>query len=181
MKINKQVKLSALVVVLASFGASAQTVNGTATSANEVQSTSAAQNQGNTQGITFNSEERGSTTLRNTPGTILGGFSGSFSSDFCRGSSQAGISGPGFSIAGGGQVTDDACVLYRGVERTMQVSSTLRGFNPATSAKLDQAAVDMLCSVPQLAPAMRNQGICTLPEEQRRATVSQNSIYSGGQ
>lgn len=174
MKIAYAVALSLL-----AFGAQAQTFTGQATSANTVQSTSAAQNAGNQQGITFNSEERGSTTLRNTPGTILGGFSGSFSSDYCNGTGQAGISGPGFSIAGGGQVTDNACVLYRGVERTMQVSSTLRSFNPATSARLDQSAIDMLCSVPQLSPALRNQGICTLPEPEPRRQ-QQQSIYSGG-
>lgn len=165
-----------LALTLALLAGTAQ-AQSTATSHNEVASTSAAQNAGNQQNINFNSDASG--TLKNTPGVVLGGFAGSFSSDYCRGSTQAGISGPGFSIGGGTAVTDDACVLYRGVERTMQVASTLRGFAPAQSARLDQAAIDMLCSVPQLSPALRNQGVCTLPEpEQRQASTS---IYSGGQ
>lgn len=169
----------AIVLSLAAVTAHAQTVNGTATSTNTVQSTSAAQNAGNSQGITFNSEA--SNRVHTTPGVGLGSFAGSFSSDYCRGTAQVGGAATGGLLSFGGPVTDDACVLYRGVERTMQVSSTLRGFNPAMSARMDQAAVDMLCSVPQLAPAMRNQGICTLPQEDRRATAQQNSIYSGGQ
>lgn len=171
MKIAYAVALSLL-----AFGAQAQ-VTGTATSQNNVQSASAAQNAGNSQDITFNSN--GANRVHTTPSVGLGSFAGSFSSDYCRGTVQGGIAGTGGLLSLGGPVTDDACVLYRGVERTMQVSSTLRSFNPATSARLDQSAIDMLCSVPQLSPALRNQGICTLPEPEPRRQ-QQQSIYSGG-
>lgn len=170
----------AIVLSLAAITAHAQSVTGTATSANTVQSTSAAQNAGNSQGITFNSEA--ANRVHTTPSVGLGSFAGSFSSDYCRGTAQVGGAATGGLISFGGPVTDDNCVLYRGIERTMQVSSTIRSFNPTTSARMDQAAIDMLCSVPQLAPAMRVQGLCTLPDNTtQRATVQQASIYSGGQ
>lgn len=155
-----------LVLIAATLlGANAWADTTTSSEANTTSTaTSAAQNAGNAQNINFNSTPgHKTTTLKNTPGVILGGFAGSFSSDYCGGTTQGGVGGPGFSVAFGGPKIDMHCVQLRTFERTMQAASTIGATGDTTTAtRLHQAAVDMLCSVSDEARvALSRQGLCS--------------------
>lgn len=86
-------------------------------------------NAGNAQDITFNQpgqvDYAGRYTVRNVPGIVLGGYSGSFSSDYCGGTSQIGGSIAGFGIGGGHPVMDPVCQGLRIVDRTMGVQRSI--------------------------------------------------------
>ena len=146
------------------LGANAWADTTTSSEANTTStSTSAAQNAGNAQNINFNSSPgHKTTTLKNTPGVILGGFAGSFSSDYCGGTTQGGVGGPGFSVAFGGPKIDMHCVQLRTFERTMQAAASINASDPVAATKLHQAAVDMLCNVSDEArEALSHQGLCS--------------------
>lgn len=68
----------------------------------------------------------GEYTVKSAPGFSLGSFGNSFSSDYCSGTSQAAISGPGFGIGGGKQVLDEGCQLLRASDMTMRISAVKR-------------------------------------------------------
>ena len=151
----------ALLLALASGPALAAGIN--ATSSTHTQAQSAASNQGVSLQNNFQtSPGYDTTTLRNTPGVILGGFAGSFSGDYCGGTVQAGMGLAGFSLAGGGPKIDMHCVALRTFERTMQAASTIAPRDAALAAKLQQAGIDMLCSVSDAShAALAAQGVCT--------------------
>ena len=156
----KTVKMcAALAALLFSFSAYAAGINNNVNSEANTNSEamSSAQNAGNAQNINFNSDAPSDTqTLKNTPGVILGGFSGSFSSDYCGATAQGGLGLPGFSLAAGGPVIDEKCVQLRTFERTMQAAGTVAPSNPQLASRLQQAAIDMLCLV-----SLSAQGLCS--------------------
>lgn len=164
-----------LVLLTLGVAAHAQTTTTSEANTNST-ATSAAQNAGNSQNIVFQSSPgHKTTTLKNTPGVILGGFAGSFSSDYCGGTTQGGVGGPGFSVAFGGPKIDMHCVQLRTFERTMQAAATISANDPVAATKLHQAAVDMLCNVSDEArAALSHQGLCSdLGGSQASAQVSQ--------
>lgn len=122
---------------------------------------SAAQNAGNMQGITFNSDASG--TIKNVPSIGGSGFYGSFSPDSCTVSAGGSVAFAGFGGSVASPYTDDACVLYRAVERSMQVSATFQAIGEAdTAARLRQGAIDLLCQVSdETRAAFTHQGLCS--------------------
>ena len=137
------------------FMAMAQTTTSTSTVDANARSTS--NNAGNAQSITFNSPSGvnygGSytTTLRSTGTAIMGGFAGSFSSDYCGGTAQGALGLVGFSFGAGAPVIDSSCVLLRTYERTMQAAASTPDAIQAISIR--SAALELLA---EINPTVRN-------------------------
>jgi hypothetical protein len=103
---------------------------------------------GNAQLIQFNSAAAPTTTtIRTTGSANLGGFSGSFSSDYCGATAQAGVGGIGFGFSGGMPKIDNACVMLRTFERTQQAASALSAIDPIGSEKLRRASLAILAEI----------------------------------
>jgi hypothetical protein len=144
-------KIVALGIALGLFvsGANAQVSAGSSsTNTNGSQSTAA--NQGVNQGITFNSATPTDTTLHEHISGVtgsntavgLGSFSSSFSSDYCGGVAQAGVSAPYVTIAAGKPVLGDpgnACVSTRASVHTMEYSATFGNAASKALALADDA------------------------------------------
>jgi hypothetical protein len=114
----------------------------------EVSTSAAAGNSSNAQNINFNSAPAPSTTtIRTTGNANLGGFSGSFSSDYCGATAQAGLGGIGFGVSGGMPKIDNACVMLRTFERTQQAASALSAIDPIGSEKLRRASLAILAEI----------------------------------
>lgn len=146
-----------------------------AVSKTDSQAFSAAQNAGNEQSITFNSES--SDRLRKTPDVAGNGFYGSFSSDSCVTSAGGGFAGGLFGMNAVTPVQDEQCSVLRGVERTMQVATTIQSTNPQVAQKLHQGAIDMLCQLnDKVSAALGNQGVCS---DLNRREVRESAQYEG--
>ncbi|NYT38914.1 hypothetical protein ERD78_18645 [Allopusillimonas soli] len=153
--------MRALFIATAIVAASAAQAQ-TATSKTESVANAAAQNAGNAQNITFQSSGSGTQTIKSAPQMGSLGLFGSFSSDNCMVSAGGGVSIIGVGVQGATPVRDEQCAILRGFERTMQAASTVYAVNPALSAKLQQAAIDTLCSLNEtVGAALRHQGVCS--------------------
>ncbi|MCH3877477.1 hypothetical protein LZC34_10000, partial [Campylobacter jejuni] len=119
-------------------------------------------NAGNNQGITLNSNNSGSSTLRTAPPIGAQSFYGSFSSDSCMVSAGGGGSVVGFGMNVAFPVEDQKCSLRRNFERTMQAAASTK--DPDRSRRLEAAAVDILCQTDdRTKAALTAQGLCTNP------------------
>lgn len=148
----------ALSLSLVAFSAGAQTSTSSSTTA----ATSGSTNAGNNQGITFNSNSNGSSTLRTAPPIGAQSFYGSFSSDSCMVSAGGGGSVVGFGMNVAFPVEDQKCSLRRNFERTMQAAASTK--DPDRSRRLETAAVDILCQTDdRTKAALTAQGLCTNP------------------
>ena len=148
----------ALTLSLVAFSAGAQTSTSSSTTA----ATSGSTNAGNNQGITFNSNSNGSSTLRTAPPIGAQSFYGSFSSDSCMVSAGGGGSVVGFGMNVAFPVEDQKCSLRRNFERTMQAAASTK--DPDRSRRLETAAVDILCQTDdRTKAALTAQGLCTNP------------------
>ncbi|MFY3083288.1 hypothetical protein ACOTF2_24750 [Achromobacter xylosoxidans] len=148
----------ALSLSLVAFSAGAQT----STSSSTTSATSGSTNAGNNQGITFNSNSNGSSTLRAAPPIGAQSFYGSFSSDSCMVSAGGGGSVVGFGMNVAFPVEDQKCSLRRNFERTMQAAASTK--DPERSRRLETAAVDILCQTDdRTKAALTAQGLCTNP------------------
>lgn len=102
----------------------------------------------------------------------LGSFSNSFSSDYCGGSAQAGISIPYITGAFGQPVLGEpgvGCLLLRGYERTMQGSTAFGNAAAAARAAKDEETAKQLAA---MSVKLANGGInilCSLHETIREA------------
>lgn len=113
-----------------------------------VDTSAAAGNTSNAQNINFNSAPAPTTTtIRTTGSANLGGFSGSFSSDYCGATIQAGLGGIGFGVSGGMPKIDNACVMLRTFERTQQAASAISQIDPIGSEKLRRASLAILAEI----------------------------------
>ncbi len=127
------------------------TNNSNSNSSSNSQSGSVA-NTTNAMNVTNSTPERqtveytGDYKVRTAPGTVLGGFSGSFSSDYCLGTSQVGASGLGWSLGGGKQTPDKNCQKLRRVERFGQLAATAGGDTTLTGRKLISMATWEICT-----------------------------------
>jgi len=121
----------------------------TSSASNNIGTTSAdAGTSANSQNINFNSAPAPTTTtIRTTGNANLGGFSGSFSSDYCGATAQAGLGGIGFGVSGGMPKIDNACVMLRTFERTQQAASALSAIDPIGSEKLRKASLAILAEI----------------------------------
>ncbi|RSE95718.1 hypothetical protein [Achromobacter aegrifaciens] len=148
----------AISLSLAAVSASAQTSSSSATTS----ASSGSTNAGNNQGITLNSSNSGSRTLRSVP--PLGGqsFYGSFSSDSCMVSAGGGGAVVGFGMNIAIPIEDQKCSLRRNFERTMQAAASTRDAD--RSRRLETAAIDILCQTDdRTKAALVAQGLCTNP------------------
>ncbi|CAB3729128.1 hypothetical protein LMG3458_04681 [Achromobacter deleyi] len=143
---------------LVAFSANAQTSSSAATTS----ASSGSTNAGNNQGITLNSNNSGSSTLRTAPPIGAQSFYGSFSSDSCMVSAGGGGSVVGFGMNVAFPVEDTKCSLRRNFERTMQAAASTK--DPDRSRRLETAAVDILCQTDdRTKAALTAQGLCTNP------------------
>ncbi|AVC42721.1 hypothetical protein [Achromobacter ruhlandii] len=148
----------ALSLSLVAFSAGAQT----STSSSTTSASSGSTNAGNNQGVTFNSNSSGSSTLRTAPPIGAQSFYGSFSSDSCMVSAGGGGSVVGFGMNVAFPVEDQKCSLRRNFERTMQAAASTK--DPDRSRRLETAAVDILCQTDdRTKAALTAQGLCTNP------------------
>lgn len=148
----------ALSLSLVAFSAGAQT----STSSSTTSASSGSTNAGNNQGVTFNSNNSGSSTLRTAPPIGAQSFYGSFSSDSCMVSAGGGGSVVGFGMNVAFPVEDQKCSLRRNFERTMQAAASTK--DPDRSRRLETAAVDILCQTDdRTKAALTAQGLCTNP------------------
>jgi uncharacterized protein YcfJ len=113
-------------------------------STNNAESTATSTN--NAQSINFNTAPADGTfnTLRTTVQPVMGGFSGSFSSDYCGATMQASAGAVGFGFSAGGPKIDTACVMLRTFERTQQAAAAVAAVDPQQAAKLREAALEIL-------------------------------------
>lgn len=87
-------------------------------------------------------------TIRNTPGVGLAAATNSFSSDYCGGTAQAGVSGPGFSVGGSKQAYDPNCQALRRAEKFGQLSVTAYNFQDQDQARrLLNMAIYEVCAL----------------------------------
>ena len=148
----------AMTLSLAAFSAAAQTSSSSATTS----ATSGSTNAGNNQGITFNSSNGGSSTLRSAPPVGGQSFYGSFSSDSCMVSAGGGGSVVGFGMNVAIPIEDQKCSLRRNFERTMQAAASTKDADRAR--RLETAAIDILCQTDdRTKAALVAQGLCTNP------------------
>jgi len=130
----------------------------TATSNSSTSATSSSANQGNNQGITFNSDASGDSKIRNVPALGGNSFYGSFSSDNCMVSAGGGVTVVGFGANTVVPYRDEQCDLRRTFERIEQAAAA----QPQNAARLHQAANDVLCMVSErVRAAMQYQGLCS--------------------
>jgi len=151
-------KKTIAILCLTPLMAMAQTT--TSTSYVDANAKASSSNAGNAQNITFNSPPTPTTTTANVnysgsyktnQAVLMGGFAGSFSGDYCGGTSQIGAGFVGFSIAGGTSVIDSSCVLLRTYERTMQAAASAT--DPIQAFKIRSAALELLA---EINPTVRN-------------------------
>jgi hypothetical protein len=148
----------ALSLSLVAFSAGAQT----STSSSTTSASSGSTNAGNNHGVTFNSNNSGSSTLRTAPPIGAQSFHGSSSSDSCMVSAGGGGSVVGFGMNVAFPVEDQKCSLRRNFERTMQAAASTK--DPDRSRRLETAAVDILCQTDdRTKAALTAQGLCTNP------------------
>lgn len=113
-------------------------------------------------GITINTDVPANTEakIRNVPGVSLGGFSGSFSSDYCGGTAQAGVSVPGFGISGGTAKFDNTCRVLRTAEKLGHLASQRATIDKSSAIKLLHAADILMCSaIPEARDALVIAGL----------------------
>lgn len=145
-----------LSLVAASAGAQ------TSTSSSTTSASSGATNAGNNQGITLNSSNSGTSTLRSAPPVGGQSFYGSFSSDSCMVSAGGGGSVVGFGMNVAIPIEDQKCSLRRNFERTMQAAASTKDAD--RSRRLETAAIDILCQTDdRTKAALVAQGLCTNP------------------
>jgi hypothetical protein len=147
----KKFALSIALGFAVTAGAHAADITAGSSSTNTNGSTSTSANQGVNQGITFNSTSPTDTTEHDHVSGItgsntaigLGSFSSSFSSDYCGGVAQAGVSAPYITIAAGHPVLGDpgiACVDTRASVHTMEYAATFGNAATKALALADEAA-----------------------------------------
>jgi hypothetical protein len=121
-----------------------------AVSESTTNSTSTSNNAGNTQSLIVQGAPGtvtygGGYTVRSTGAAMLPGFAGSFSSDYCGGTSGAAAAGVGFGLSFGAPKIDPSCVMLRTYERIMQAAATEK--QPMRRESLRLAALEVLTHI----------------------------------
>lgn len=143
--------------LLTQYSLTSFAVNDTLSTAN-----SAANSTNNAQSITFNSASPAHTkaTIESTANTSMGGFSGSFSSDYCGATMQASAGAVGFGISAGGPKIDSSCVMLRTFERTQQAASSVAPADPVQAAILRKASLEILALIdPKVKEVFEKNGL----------------------
>jgi hypothetical protein len=128
----------------------AASASGVVTSESSTTSNSTAVNSGNNQTLTVNSgpgtvQYGGSYSVKSTGAAVLPGFAGSFSSDYCGGTSGAAAAGVGFGLSFGAPKIDPSCVMLRTYERIMQAAASEK--QPMRRESLRLAALEVLTHI----------------------------------
>jgi histidinol dehydrogenase len=139
MKFRKILCLTAL-ALLSSVAFADTTSNSSA----ETQSNALAQ-QGNAQAITFNSNSAGTQTVKTTGTAFVGGYSNSYSSDYCSGVTQVGGGGIGFAFSAGTAVEEKSCQKLRTTEKLMNIRQVTA--DPVQKEKMLNASLKILGSI----------------------------------
>ena len=138
--ITKTIVLTLLVLPLSVLAADTGIVGSPISSTNSSEATATSTN--NAQSINFNTTP--SNKMKTTVQPMLGGFSGSFSSDYCGATMQASAGAVGFGFSAGGPKIDTACVMLRTFERTQQAAAAVYAIDPQQAIKLREAALEIL-------------------------------------
>ena len=136
----------ALSAALLAAPAFAQSADATADS----NSNSASQSQASSQNIFQGGDSiyPANQRIRNTPGVGLAAATNSFSSDYCGGTAQAGVSGPGFSLGGSKQAYDTNCQALRRAEKFGQLAVTAHNLQQhSQSLRLLNMSIFEVCSL----------------------------------
>lgn len=161
-------KKTIAILCLLPFMAMAQTT--TSTSSVRTQATASSSNLGNAQSITYNTpanvDYAGSYSVKTTGNAILGGFSGSFSSDYCGGTAQGAIGLIGFSLGAGAPTIDEGCLLLRSYERTMQASAS--NPDPQIAQAIREAGLEIIAEVnPKVRAIFERKGLIQAKSEDK--------------
>ena len=175
---------SALFCLLIAHHAVGQTASTVGTASGTANSSLGTQALSNSFSTTTNSNSSGtvaysgSYTAKTTGAAMLGGFSGSFSSDYCGATAQAGVGGIGFSFGAGGPVIDNGCLMLRSFERIQQAASALGPSDPQGAALLRSASLEVLAEVdPRIRSIFVNKGLIVSADV--KAPVSNGSPLVG--
>ena len=100
----------------------------------------------NAQSINFNTQPANHTTntMETTVQPMMGGFSSSFSSDYCGATMQASAGAVGFGFSAGAPKIDGSCLMLRTFERTQQAASAIAPSDPFMAATLREASLEIL-------------------------------------
>ena len=133
-----------LAILLTQYSIISFAVNDNLSTAN-----SAANSTNNAQSITFNSASPNHTTatIESTANPSMGGFSGSFSSDYCGATMQASAGAVGFGFSAGGPKIDSSCVMLRTFERTQQAASSVAPADPMQASILRKSSLEILALI----------------------------------
>lgn len=155
----------ALCITLIALPAFAQSADADANSESNSNSSSQAMSQNIFQG--GDSVYPSRQTIKNTPGVGLAAATNSFSSDYCGGTAQAGVSGPGFSVGGSKQAYDTNCQALRRAEKFGQLSVTAFNFqNQEQAHRLLNMAIYEVCALDQqTAEHCMTQQLVVRPQE----------------
>ena len=154
---NMKLKLLLLAIFLTQYSMVSFAVNDNLSTAN-----SAANSTNNAQSITFNSVSPSHTkaTVESTANPSMGGFSGSFSSDYCGATMQASAGAVGFGFSAGGPKIDNSCVMLRTFERTQQAASSVAPTDPVQAAILRKASLEILALIdPKVKQVFEKMGL----------------------
>ncbi len=152
-----KLKLLLLAIFLTQYSMVSFAVNDNLSTAN-----SAANSTNNAQSITFNSVSPSHTkaTVESTANPSMGGFSGSFSSDYCGATMQASAGAVGFGFSAGGPKIDSSCIMLRTFERTQQAASSVAPTDPVQAAILRKASLEILALIdPKVKEVFEKMGL----------------------
>jgi hypothetical protein len=151
-------------------------------STNNAEATATSTN--NAQSINFNTVPADGTfnTVRTTVQPMMGGFSGSFSSDYCGATMQASAGAVGFGFSAGGPKIDTSCVMLRTFERVMQGAGAVAAVDPQQAIKLREAAIEILGLVdPKVRGILEKKGLIHFDNTKPISDKHTNSIDSSSQ
>ena len=144
--------------LLTQYSLTSFAVNDTLSTAN-----SAANSTNNAQSITFisgPSPVESKARVESTVSPSMGGFSGSFSSDYCGATMQASAGAVGFGFSAGGPKIDSSCIMLRTFERTQQAASSVAPADPVQAAILRKASLEILALIdPKVKEVFEKNGL----------------------
>lgn len=174
--------LTVLSMAVAAHAQSVPTAGSSASNTITSGASSAAQNAGNAQNITFNSAASPSDThqtVANVSAPGMGAYGSGFSSYNCGNTMQGYVAGPGFSAGLGGGVELHSCVLMSMSNELMKQTTVIT--DPVERAQVVQAAVNVKCMVDEdVYAAMVAAGMkCEVRPRKKGETDAQIQVSQG--
>lgn len=179
----KAIFFTLLILPLSVFAADPGINDSPISSTNNAEATATSTN--NAQSINFNTTPANHTvnTVRTTVQPMMGGFSGSFSSDYCGATMQASAGAVGFGFSAGGPKIDPSCVMLRTFERTQQAAAAVAAVDPTQAIKLREAALEILGLVdPKVREIFEKKGLIqaetSKPAQSKSTSLSEPSFQN---